>query len=78
MHNFDDFIEYVQNSNEFKLRKLAAIKNLSEVASDEHASQEKKLAELFLAMQENTLNCVIEYLRAYDEWLLANPIPPSK
>lgn len=70
MHNFDDFAEYVQNSKEFKLKKLAAMKDYSAVKASGNAT----IAELLLTAQENTLNCVLEYLRAYDEWLQAHPI----
>lgn len=70
MHNFDDFAEYVQNSNEFKVKKLAAIKDYSAVKGPEGTS----LSALLLTMQDNILNCVLEYLRAYDDWLQENPI----
>ncbi len=70
MKNFDDFVDFVNNSDEIQ-NELSNV-NLKLEKKNYSLSNTEDISELIVSVQNNTLQKTMKLLRYYHEWLNQN------
>ncbi len=70
MKNFDDFVDFVNNSD--KIQNELSNVNLKLEKRNYSLSNTKDISELIVSVQNNTLQKTTKLLRYYHEWLNQN------
>lgn len=70
MKNFDDFVDFVNNSD--KIQNELSNVNLKLEKRNYSLSNTEDISELIVSVQNNTLQKTIKLLRYYHEWLNQN------
>lgn len=70
MKNFDDFVDFVNNSD--KIQNELSNVNLKLEKRNYSLSNTEDISELIVSVQNNTLQKTMKLLRYYHEWLNQN------
>ncbi len=70
MKNFDDFVDFVNNSDKIQNELLNV--NLKLEEKNYSLSNPEDISELIVSVQNNTLQKTMKLLRYYHEWLNQN------
>lgn len=70
MKNFDDFVDFVNNSD--KIQNELSNVNLKLEKRNYYLSNTEDISELIVSVQNNTLQKTMKLLRYYHEWLNQN------
>ena len=70
MKNFDDFVDFVNNSD--KIQNELSNVNLKLEKKNYSLSNPEDISELIVSVQNNTLQKTMKLLRYYHEWLNQN------
>lgn len=70
MKNFDDFVDFVNNSD--KIQNELSNVNLKLEDKNYSLSNTEDISELIVSVQNNTLQKTMKLLRYYHEWLNQN------
>lgn len=70
MKNFDDFVDFVNNSE--KIQNELSNVNLKLEKRNYSLSNTEDISELIVSVQNNTLQKTMKLLRYYHEWLNQN------
>lgn len=70
MKNFDDFVDFVNNSG--KIQNELSNVNLKLEEKNYSLSNPEDISELIVSVQNNTLQKTMKLLRYYHEWLNQN------
>lgn len=70
MKNFDDFVDFVNNSD--KIQNELSNVNLKLEKKNYSLSNTEDISELIVSVQNNTLQKTMKLLRYYHEWLNQN------